>query len=68
MVESEQASVVFEFRGNATAMADFITDRLDQGTGFVLHEQLMVAGETDKGRLRCSGPLQPQTNLSAPSR
>ena len=51
-VESEDASVVFEFLGNATGMADLITDRLDQGDDFVLSEQLMVTGKTDDGRVQ----------------
>lgn len=51
-VESEEPSVVFEFRGNAIGMADLITDRLDQGEDFILHEQLMVTGETDDGRVQ----------------
>lgn len=51
-VESEQASVVFEFRGNANGMAALITDRLDQGNDFMLHEQLMVTGETPDGRVQ----------------
>jgi hypothetical protein len=51
-VESEESSVVFEFRGNATGMADLITDRLDQGEDFILHEQLMVTGETDDGKVQ----------------
>jgi hypothetical protein len=33
-------------------MADLITDRLDQGNDFILHEQLMVTGETDDGRVQ----------------
>jgi len=51
-IESEEASVVFEFRGNATGMADLITDRLDRGNDFILHEQLMVTGETDDGQVQ----------------
>ncbi|HUF15367.1 MAG TPA: hypothetical protein VMQ46_05730 [Acidimicrobiia bacterium] len=51
-IESEEASVVFEFRGNATGMADLITDRLDRGDDFILHEQLMVTGETDDGQVQ----------------
>lgn len=51
-IESEKASVVFEFRGNRSAMADLITDRLDQGNDFILHEQLMVTGEADDGRVQ----------------
>ena len=51
-VESGEVSVVFEYRGNATGMAGLITDRLDQGNDFILHEQLMVTGETDDGRVQ----------------
>jgi len=51
-VESEEDSVAFEFRGNATGMAALIADRLDHGSDFILHEQLMVTGKTDGGRVQ----------------
>lgn len=51
-VESEEASVVFEYRGNASGMAGLIMDRLDQGNDFILHERLMVTGQTDDGRVQ----------------